>query len=483
VTRGGWRTVAILAVCLPVCVSAACGADRPDQAQSPPVAGSGPGPSAPGTVVRPGGPTTTAAPGGAANWTTYGHDPARSGVDPGGAAFSGLVHRWSSPPLDGAVYGQPLVVGPWVVVATEADTVFGLSALTGQVQWRTGLGSPVPRSDLPCGNIDPSGITGTPVIDAATSTVWVVAFERPAHHELVALDLTTGAVRRRRNVDPAGADPTVEQQRGALTLSGGRVYIPFGGLYGDCGNYHGYVVSVAADGAGGGGQLVQWQVPSGREAGIWAPGGAVVDAAGNLVVATGNSASTTAFDYGNAVLRLSADLTLTDWFAPADWAALNAGDADLGSTGPALVDGGSLIFQIGKSGQAYLLAEGQLGHLGSPAFATHLCDGVFGATAYAAPSLYVPCTDGVRAVRVGPGATLTSLWAGPVSNPGPPTVAGGVVWYLDTSAGDLVGLDPLTGRRRFAAHVGSVVHFAGVSAGGGRLFLVAGNRVQAFESS
>ena len=92
-----------------------------------------------------------------------------------------------------------------------------------------------------------------------------------------------------------------------------------------------------------------YQVPTEREGAIWAPPGPSIDSAGSVFVATGNGSSTdpARFDYGDAVLRLSADLRLADWFAPTDWAALNAADADVGSVSPSLLDGG-LVFQAGK---------------------------------------------------------------------------------------------------------------------------------------
>jgi outer membrane protein assembly factor BamB len=436
------------------------------------------------TASAPAGPaaTTSALPetAPAGTWSTFGHDQGRSGVDPAAPVYRSIRHRWSSARLDGAVYGQPLVVGTQVVSVTEADTVYAFSLAEGQPRWRTHLGSPVPGGDLPCGDIDPSGITSTPVIDTTANTVWVVAFLQPAHHELVALDLTTGAVRSRRAIDPPGADPRVEQQRGALLLAGGRVYVPYGGLFGDCGNYHGWIVAAPTD---GGADLASWQVPSGREAGIWSTGGPVADTAGDLFASTGNSASTTNFDYGDSVVRLSPTLQLLDWFAPADWATLNAHDGDLGSVTPALVGSdGSAVFQIGKSGIGYLLPAGNLGHLGSTPPAARVCGGAFGATAYLDPTLYVPCVGGMRALQIGPGPSFKVRWTGPSAQPGPPIVAGGAVWYLDTGSGELVGLDPATGRARFRVSAGGVAHFASPGAGGGLVVVAAGGRIQAFGS-
>ena len=104
-------------------------------------------------------------------------------------------------------------------------------------------GDPSPGQERPCGDIDPLGITGTPVY--LDGLVYVVAEHGGSiRHELVALDLKTGTVRWRRGVDVPGPDPTVMQQRGALTVSGGKVWVPFGALAGDCGDYKGRVVGV-----------------------------------------------------------------------------------------------------------------------------------------------------------------------------------------------------------------------------------------------
>src|SRR5207237_8272768 len=119
--------------------------------------------------------TTTSASGTvtAGSWPTYHHDGARSGVADDQQPLGQVRKAWSSPGLDGSVYTQPLVADGRVIAATEADTVYALDAATGQIGWRAKLGTPVNGGSLPCGNIDPSGITGTPVVDPATNTVYV----------------------------------------------------------------------------------------------------------------------------------------------------------------------------------------------------------------------------------------------------------------------------------------------------------------------
>src|SRR5205814_855630 len=108
---------------------------------------------------------------------------------------------------------------------------------------------PVPLDALPCGNIDPLGVTGTPVIDASTRTLFVDAMTTPdggttKRHLVFALSIATGATRPGWPVDVSATVPglrSVQQnQRGALALLAGRVYVPFGGHFGDCGSYHGF---------------------------------------------------------------------------------------------------------------------------------------------------------------------------------------------------------------------------------------------------
>src|SRR5579875_1571073 len=232
--------------------------------------------------------TAPAAP--AAAWPEFGGGPSRSGLDAGAPAAGPLTRSWVSPVLDGAVYAQPLVVGATVVVATEDDTVYALDAATGSVRWARHLGTPVPGADLPCGDINPSGITGTPAVDTATGTVWVVTFSTPAHHTLWGISLASGTVLSRRAADPPGADPSAQQQRAAIAIDQGRVYVSYGGLFGDCSQYHGWVVGEPESGVGG---AVTFETPTQREGGIWAPPGPVATTDGALLVATGNGSPAT----------------------------------------------------------------------------------------------------------------------------------------------------------------------------------------------
>ena len=399
----------------------------------------------------------------------------RSGVSSDQEALGQVAQAWTSVALDGAVYAQPLVVGDRVYVATEGDSVYALEAATGAVVWRQSLGQPVPGGALPCGNIDPSGITGTPVIDVDNGMLYVVANLRSGpHHELFALALADGAVKWQRAIDPPGLTPEVEQQRGALALSGGRVYVPFGGLYGDCGPYKGAVVSVAADGSG---DMAAYIVPTSRMGGIWNPAGPVVDSAGDLWVTTGNTAGRNTFDFGNAIIRLSAGLQAVDYFAPSNWAALNAGDVDMGSIGAVLLPG-NRVLAMGKDGVAYLVDTGALGHVGGQVAFLDVGTAAFGAAAVDGSRVFIPCAGALVALDTA-GDQLAVAWKLDGGS-GTPIMAGGAVWALGYD-GTFRALEPASGTVLFSAKLGRpVTRFISPAAAGGRVFVPDGDTIVAF---
>ena len=416
------------------------------------------------------------------DWPTYDHDDGRTGVAPEGPPDpAGVKQRWASPALDGDIYAQPLVVGDRVIVATANDTVYSLRRADGTVEWKQHLGTPVAASDLPCGNVDPVGITSTPVIDPFAGRVYAVGMDQPGKHTLWVLDLASGNVVDSTRVDVPGSDPTVQNQRSALTLVHGTVYVPFGGRYGDCGDYHGRVTAVPAKGGGALGTPAYYTLPTQRQGGFWTPPGASVAPDGTLLLTSGNSESQGEFDYGNAVVRLSPGLALLDWFAPDDWAGLNAADVDLGTTGPVVLPD-ARVFQVGKGGVGYLLDANALGHIGGDRFHGPVCTGsaAFGAVAHSGTTLYVPCLSGVVQVTTrADGFTLG--WTAKMTNPGPPVLAGKTLWTVVTSAGDLAALDPATGNKLARIHIGSVPsRFTSLAAAGDSVYVGADRTMFAF---
>lgn len=456
------QTTLVLALVTVLLGAAGCGGSQSTSTQT-------------GTASHESTATSTRVPAPASAWVTYHRNLARTGLDPTSPSLGQVRQKWTRQ-LDGQLYAEPLVAGGRVLAATESDSLYALDASSGRVLWHTRLGTPVDGATLPCGNINPSGITGTPAIDSGHGTAYAVGFLQPAHHVLFAVDLATGRVRWRRAIDPPGADPKVHQQRAALAVSRGRVYVAYGGLNGDCGDYHGWALSVPASSPRG--ALQAFRVPTQREGAIWAPSGPAVDARGNLFVSTGNGSSTNSFDFGNSVIRLSPSLQRTAFWAPRNFATLNANDTDLGSTGPVLLAGGS-VFIIGKQGIGYLLDAGRLGGIGGELASRAVCSAAFGGSAYAAGLVYVPCVDGLAAVRV-TGRALSRAWQGPGFRAGPPIVAGGAVWTVDLDTGVLYALDARTGRVRFRASIGQPAQFTTPAAAGGWIYVGGGNRVLAF---
>ena len=391
------------------------------------------------------------------DWPMYHGDAAHSGLSPSTPDVRGSLKVIKSIKLDGAVYASPIAVDRVMVVATENDSIYGFS-VEGKRLWHVSVGSPSAAYQRACGNIDPLGITGTPIYSARTGDVYLVAEHGgTVGHVLIALDLHTGKVRWRRDVDLPGPTPAAMQQRGALAIAGGRVWVSFGAQYGDCSNYKGRVVGVRLDGTG---NPVVYDPSTRRQGGIWNPAGPTVDARGHLLVVSANGSSFpgAAYDHTNSVLELSSSGKLLDSFAPTDWAQNNQGDVGLGSQGVALV-GTRWAMLGGKSGPVYVLRQGHLGGIGGQISATNVCLS-FGGSAVDGSVVYLPCTDGVRAVRVDSAGALHVLWHASDSIAGSPVVGGGRVWALDQQGGVLHALSPASGNTREQVSVGVTSRFA-----------------------
>ena len=280
-----------------------------------------------------------------------------------------------------------------------------------------------------------------------------------------------------RPIDVSGSDTVAQQQRGALTLLGSRVYAPFGGLDGDCSDYKGRVVGAPVSGAG---PLASFTTDNQRQAGIWAPPGESVRD-GSIYVATGNGTPYDQVDDSDSVLRLSPDLTVESIFTPSNFEPLSAGDLDLGSTAPALLPGG-LVFQVGKEGVGYVLNGTDLGGTGGELTSSNVCEGGFGGDAVDGSTVVFSCYNSLRAIQITPGSggakpTLSVRWSATGLTPGPPIIAGGVVWDVNRK-GTMDGFRLSDGQQVFSASTAPVVtDFPSLSASGSRLIVPEGDKI------
>jgi hypothetical protein len=275
--------------------------------------------------------------------------------------------------FEGAAGGKRLVI-----VATAMNQVYAFDAVTGATVWQRQVGTPAPRNSLPCGNMNELGIVGTPVIDAATKTLFFDAMTTGPARAIHALSLDDGSERAGWPVNAAtaiisggiGFDPSVQSQRAATTLVNGTLYVPYGGFFGDCGNYRGWVAGIPI---GNPTQVKSWST-SALKSGIWGPGGIASDGT-QLFVTTGNSSNTANYGQQESIVRLQAGPTFsgaaTDYFAPSNWLNLDNADVDLGGSGPILVDvpgatPSKLVVGLGKDGNIYLANAANLGGISTP---------------------------------------------------------------------------------------------------------------------
>ena len=298
-------------------------------------------------------------------------------------------------PVDGYIYAQPLYMPQVNVssglhnvayVATENDSVYAFDADNGTQLWHINLGTPVPSTDISSTYKDLTpviGITGTPVIDPVSSTLYLVAKTKDTstntyHQTLHALDITSGAERPGSPVEitasvpgsgsgsSGGAiafQPLYQLNRPGLLLLNGVVYIAFGS-HGDIGPYHGWVLAYNASTLA---QIAAFNTtPNGSEGAIWQGGQGLVADTDNIYFMTGNGsfdANTGGTDYGDTVLKLSTStgLSVSDYFTPDNQSSLNQTDADLGSGGPILLPGTTSIVGGGKDGILRLVNTASMG--------------------------------------------------------------------------------------------------------------------------
>jgi hypothetical protein len=431
--------------------------------------------------------------------------------------------------VDGHLYAQPLYwrdpdnpQSALLLTASESNVVQAFDAQSGRQVWRRSVGRPVPRSSLPCGNISPLGITGTPVIDPQTQAIYfdaAVDGQDGPRHEIFGLSLKDGSVLQGFPVDVARAlqatgrrfDPRTQNQRTALTLLDGVVYAGFSGHFGDCGDYHGWVVGVPLHQPG----KVMSFATRARGGGIWAPGGMPV-VGRDIFFSTGNTFGAHEWSDGEAVFRVGADLQRSDnkrdFFAPADWRALDGRDADLGGSNPLPLDvpgaGGkqALILALGKDRKAYLLDRSNLGGIGGELVAATVAQRAILASpasyplgndtmvAFAAPGSQCPAHDRsgdltVLKIAAGSPPAIHAAWCGAVQGRGSPIVtttdghSDPIVWMLGAEGDNrLHALRGDTGAPLFESQpLAGLRHFQTLIATADRIYVGADGRVYAFK--
>ncbi len=362
------------------------------------------------------------------NVLTYHNDCARTGQNSNEVVLTrtnvnaGAFGKLFSYPVDGYVYAQPLYVAGVqipgqgthnvIYVATEHNSVYAFDAdsnvgPSGGLLWQTNLGPSVLTPDPnfgykygPYDDIWPEiGITGTPVIDLASGSLYVDACTHEGTnyiHRLHALSLINGAEQANSpvvvsaTVPGTGVDstngqvtfnPMQENQRPALTLVGGVLYVGYAG-YGDTDPFHGWLIGFDPTTLN---QLTNYTfntTPNSTinnfgsdagEGGIWMAGcGISADAETNLYFAVGNGSfngtdPATATEFGDSFMKLSTGggLVVTDYFTPFNQATLQSNDTDVGSGGVVLLPDQAgpfphLLVGAGKQGRIYLINRDQM---------------------------------------------------------------------------------------------------------------------------
>ncbi len=464
---------------------------------------------------------------GAVNVTQYHNHLSRDGfyVDPAftTALAAGLARDTAFVgSITGNVYAQPLYIegGPRgravIIAVTESNNVFALNAVNGSVVWQTNVAPPVASNALPCGNLSPFGISGTPVVDLPSRALFFDAMTKDpvtatVKHLIFSLNVDTGDINPGWPVDVNSTakfgttvfTSTAQGQRGALAIVGTNLYVPYGGLYGDCGTYYGWVVGVPLNNPG---TVMAWATQA-RGGGAWAVGGVASDGV-NPLVATGNTFSASSWGGGEAVLRLQPSLVLTNgitnYWAPTNWRTLDTNDLDLGGSGPLLVDvpgatPSNLVVALGKDGNAYLLNRTNLGGISLPLAQAHVAGGSIiqaAATYRTALGSYVFFANANQLIALRIGAsnppTITTVWTATENGRGSPFVTSTdgsnnvIVWGIG-SEGDqrLHGFDGDTGTNVFTGGGASELmtgtrRFSTGIVARGRIYIANDNMVYAF---
>jgi outer membrane protein assembly factor BamB len=324
------------------------------------------------------------------NLLRNGWDSSEPGLSPATVKTFSSAPRWNAT-VDGEVYAQPLVLGSTVIVATEADHVYGLNAGTGAVLWDTKLGDAYPLASDPtftgCTDLVPNiGVTGTPAYDATTGDIYffanIMTGGKPEYY-MVRMDLSGNVISKTPITGSPSNDSHVtfsakyNMERPGVMIMGGAVYGAFAS-HCDHKPYDGYVARV--DISTSTPKVTLWSDESGvtyDEAGIWQGGGGIMsDGSGRIFVTSGNGVSpvkrpgsSPGGQLAESVIRLAVNsdgtLSAKDFFSPAAAPSWDAADKDYGSGGPVgvpfAVGSYNTLIQAGKDGQIWLLNRDNLG--------------------------------------------------------------------------------------------------------------------------
>ncbi|HXI57094.1 MAG TPA: hypothetical protein VNO55_13595 [Polyangia bacterium] len=255
------------------------------------------------------------------------------------------------------------------VVGTTGNDVIALDETSGVAVWTHNIGPVATATGVGCGNLNPRGIVGTPIIDLGTRTIYAVGAMGPGattRYEAHALSIDDGNERPGwpaiidGKISSGGLsfDPHPHNQRAALSLVGGILYVPFGGHDGDCGSYHGWVVAIDTRNPT---SIAAWAT-KGAGGAVWASGGMASDDSG-VFATTGNGYGAGAMNLDSeAIVRVTGMAAVNragnaDIFYPTEWKALDAGDDDLGATSPVLLN------VAGATPSRYVVAAAKNGHM------------------------------------------------------------------------------------------------------------------------
>jgi fibronectin type 3 domain-containing protein len=453
--------------------------------------------------------------------TTYHNDLSRDGANTHEFALTNSIvnsatfGKLFSCTLDGAIYAQPLWVSNLtingakhnvILVATQHNSVYAFDADTSPcvTLWQAKLtdsthGGTAGETTVPSGptgnlvgagfgDITPEvGVTGTPVIDPATNTLYVVSKSVIASgptffQRLHALDLTTGSEKFGGPVSITNAitfpgnfsggttvafDPRTENQRPGLALVNGVVYISWA-AHEDQDQYHGWVIGYNASTLALVPNAIFNTTPNivngagYARGGIWMGGGApAADSSFNLYFLTGNGtfdASSAGSNYGDSTVKLStaAGLSVSDWFTPADQSNLDGNDTDHGSGGAAILinlPAGNFVIGGGKEGNLFLLNCSSMGHYGAnanpvnsnAAQIVNVGGGIFATSAFWNNSLYItpsggnlqafPLNTTTGLFTAGSATSTTTSFGFPGATPSISSsgTTNGIVWATDSS--------------------------------------------------